>query len=206
MAHLKNGNIRGKLGNTVGYEQHGKNFIRKAPQRTAPATEGELKNRFMMQLLSSWLKPLTPFLRKGFRNYSWNFEGFSAAFSVNYKEALQKDGFDSVIDPMLLMVSSGELELSADLQVNLAAAKQLEFSWDPTVHPNQGSRDTTMLLAYDPEKGNVIYELNGAPRHKGEDRLSLALTPSGTYHVYIAFASEEGIGQSDSRYLGAVGV
>jgi len=206
MAQYKNGKIKGLLGNMVGYERKGQNYLRKAPNRTAAPTEGELKNRHMLQLVSSWLRPITPFVRKGFRNYSWNFEGFSAACSVLYHDALQKHGFDSFIDPTLAKVSHGNLGLSADLQVLLSPEKILEFSWSPAVNNTQGPRDPIMLLAYDPQTARAFYEMNGAARYRGSDTLSLAEAPPGTYHLYAAFVAEDGTRQSESEYLGSVSI
>ena len=206
MAHYKNGKIKGLIGDLVGYERNGENYLRKAPNRTAPATEGELKNRFMLELLSQWLKPITPFLRKGFRSYSWNFEGFSAAFSVNYKNALQKNGYDSYIDPSLVKVSHGELGLSNDLQVLLSPQKVLEFSWSPAINQSQGPRDRIMLLAYNPDQKQAFHELNGPIRYQGSASLSLTSALPGTWHLYAAFVAEDGSRQSESEYLGSLSI
>ena len=203
MARYINGKIRGKLGNMVGFELKGKNYMRTKPVRKALPTEAELKNRFLLKLVTNWLKPLTPFLREGFRNYSWNFSGFSAAFSVLYKEALIKDGFDSYITPSLVKVSSGDLGLSENLQVN-HTGNQLQFTWTPAINNTQGPRDRFMMLAYNPETGQAIYELNGAIRYQGNDSLSLSEARPGTFHLYAAFVAEDNSRQSDSRYLGEV--
>ena len=205
MAHYKNGKIKGLLGNMVGYERKGQNYLRKAPNRTAAPTEGELKNRHMLQLVSSWLRPITPFVRKGFRNYSWNFEGFSAGFSVNYKEALEKNGFESSVNPSLVKVSSGELGLPANLEV-IHSGDRLDFSWTPAVNNSQSPRDRIMLLAYNPEKSQAIYELNGAIRYKGNASLSLSEAQPGSFHIYAAFVAEDGSRQSESKYLGVVSI
>ena len=203
MARYINGKIKGKLGNMVGFELKGKNYMRTKPVRKAPPTEGELKNRFLLELVANWLKPLTPYLRQGFRNYSWNFEGYSAAFSVAYKEALIKDGLDSYINPALVKVSSGDLGLSENLQVTLAG-DQLQFTWTPAINNTQGPRDRIMLLAYNPTIKQAIYELNGAIRYQGNDSLSLTQTQPGSFHIYAAFVAEDGSRQSDSRCLGEV--
>ena len=204
MARFINGKIRGKVGDMVGYQINGKDYIRKAPIRTAPPTEGELKSRFMLEVVSVWLKPIKAFVRQGFRNYSWNFEGFSAAFSVNYKEALIKNGFDSYIDPALVKVSSGNLGLPANLQAELGPEKVLQFTWTPAINNTQGPRDRLMMLAYNPDSKQAIYELNGAIRYQGNDSLSLTQAQPGSFHIYAAFVAEDGSRQSDSRYLGEV--
>lgn len=204
MAILKDGSLTGKIGNLVGYTYKGKNYLKRRPVRTAEPTEGELKSRFMMELVSNWLRPITPVLRKGFRNYSFNFEGFSAAFSVLYKQALVRDGFESRIDPSLVKVSSGDLGLPENLQANLNEQGDLEFSWTPMVSHNQGPRDRVLLLAYDPLSEEALYVLSGAIRYQGRDVLPMADARPGNYHVYAAFVAEDNSSQSDSKYLGEV--
>ena len=204
MARFINGKIRGKVGDMVGYQIKDKDYIRKAPIRTAPPTEGELKSRFMLEVVSVWLKPIKAFVRQGFRNYSWNFEGFSAAFSVNYKEALIKNGFDSYIDPALVKVSSGNLGLPANLQAELGPEKVLQFTWTPAINNGQGPRDRIMMLAYNPEKEQAFFALFGAIRYQGTDSLPLPGALPGSFHIYAAFLAEDGNRQSESRYLGEV--
>ncbi len=205
MASFKNGNIKGKLGKVVAFEQHGRNYLRQAPNRTAAPSPAELKNRHLLELLTAWLRPVIPVLRKGFRNYSWNFEGFNAAFSVNYKEALQKNGYDSTIDPSLVKISSGDLGLPANLQVSLND-RDLEFTWTPAVNRSQSPRDRALLLAYSPITSQSFYQLTGAIRYQGHDRLSLSQAQPGTFHIYAAFVAEDGGRQSESQYLGEVNI
>ena len=204
MAQLKDGKITGLVGEVVGFERNGKNYLRSAPVRTAPATEAELKNRHLLELVSQWLKPLTPFIRKGFRNYHPNYEGFSAAMAVNYREALQKNGFESFLDPTLAKVSSGDLELPENLQALLSPGKQLDFHWDIAL--NQGPRDRIMLLAYDPDNRQAFFDNSGPIRYKGTARLSLADAAPGSFHIYAAFVAEDGTRQSESEYLGSVSI
>lgn len=204
MAIIKNGFISGTLGELVGYSLRGKQYIRKRPERKAPPTEGELKNQFMLKLVTAWLQPLKDFVRIGFRNYSQSFEGFNAAFSLLHKEALQKDGYESTIDPSKVRVSYGGVELPSSMEVGLSSAGKLVFSWDPTVGAKGNPQDRVMLLAYNIEKQRAVYEVCGKMRHQGSDYLELSSDVPGKYHVYMAFISKDMKKQSESRYLGDV--
>mgnify|MGYP006194494919 CR=1 FL=1 len=99
MAILKHtGAFSGRLGTVVGYRRHEKNFLRKAPRRTAPPTEKELVNRYCFKLVQEWLHPIQEFINQGFRNCGRS-TAANAARSHLHHHALQRQGYASVIDP-----------------------------------------------------------------------------------------------------------
>lgn len=204
MAVLNNGNLTGKLGNMVGFVREGKNLLRVKSRRTAPPTEKELLNRYIFRLVQDWVTPLNPFVKLGFRNYSIKVSGANAAKSLIYREALHKDGYNSSIDASLVKLSSGTVSLPETLQAQITGEAEVEFSWDPSVDLNGSPRDRIMMLAYHTERRLAEYELSGAKRNQGSDRLPLTHALPGTYHLYAAFISENGEEQSESRYLGSV--
>ena len=172
------------------------------PERTSPRTEGELLSENNFRVTINWLKPIALFVRQGYRNPKMS--GFNAAHSFLSREALIKDGFGSYIDPVLAKVSSGNLALAEDLQVELNEEQQLVFSWNSRLVPNSNPRDRIMMLAYNIEKKTARYEVSGARRTAGQDILTLPAQVSGTYHIYAAFVTEDARRQSDSVYLGSV--
>lgn len=204
MAQLTNGSLTGKLGNVVGFVREGKNLFRVNVRRTAAPSEKELLNRYIFKLVQDWVTPLNPFIKLGFRNYSDRLWGANAAKSLIFKEALLRNGYDSYIDPSLVQLSAGPVPLPAGLQAEMTAAGDLEFSWDPSSEANASPRDRIMMLAYNPDLGITRYELSGAKRHLGRDRLPMASALPGSWHLYAAFVGEEGEGQSGSAYLGRV--
>lgn len=203
MAIIKDGNISGKMGRMVGYVRDGENVLRMAPQRTAPPTERELINQYIFGLVQDWVTPLTLFLKRGFKNYSRKVYGANAAKSLIHRRALHRDGYNSTIDPSLVLVSSGKVLLPEGLQASLGAEGEVLFSWDP-VTSGASPRDRIMLLAYNLEKKLPEFELSGPKRHEGTARLALTGNIPGTYHLYAAFVSEDGEEQSDSYYLGSL--
>ena len=204
MAEINNGNITGKLGNTVGFVREGKNLLRVIIRRTAPPTEKELINRHIFKLVQNWVTPLNPFVKLGFRNYSEKNYGANAAKSLIHREALHRDGYTSFIDPSLVKVSAGQVPLPASLEAELTAEGKLEFSWNSASDLYSSPRDRIMMLAYNIEAEWAQYEVSGAKRYQAFDRLPLPPSLPGTYHLYAAFVGEDGNGQSDSRYLGSV--
>ena len=203
MARIENGNLIGKLGNIVGTTNNGKAYVKRRPVRTAPLTEGEQKNLFIFNLVGQWLKPILPYIRIGFQGYNNNFQGYNAAKSLLFKSGLNRNGYDSSIDPSIVLVSYGTLGLPENLQVELQE-QVLHFTWDPAVNSNKGPRDRIMLLAYNIEKQIAAYELSGQKRMEASAQLSLENYKPGTYHIYAAFMAEDGSRQSNSRYLGII--
>lgn len=203
MAQFKNGQLVGKVGNTVAYRRNGKVFMKKAPVRTTPPTEGELKNRFILELVQAWLNPLQEYLKLGFRRYHPRYEGINAATSLLYKQGLHKDGYNSSIDPSLVRVSFGPIGLPDSHSVSLEG-QELHFSWSTEFGPGKDPRDGALLLAYNVAERAARYELCSTNRLTGGQVMSLANMPLGTYHSYLAFINTLGSGQSGSVYLGMV--
>ena len=201
---MKDGKLSGKLRNLVAYTRDGENLRRKAPNRTTPPTERELVNQYIFGLVQDWVTPLSPFLKRGFKNYGRKVYGANAAKSLIHRKALHRQGYDSTIDPSLVQVSAGKVALPENLQASQGADGQIHFSWDPKTVGNASPRDRIMLLAYNVEKKWPEYELSGPKRHEAAAQLSLAGNLSGTYHLYAAFVSEDGEEQSDSGYLGSL--
>ena len=200
---LKDGSFVGKLGTVVGCSWKGKPYVRRLPVRTTPPTMGELANRHVFDLVNTWLKPIHEFVRLGFRNYSPMVWGVNAASSLLHKTAIHKAGFASSIDPALVQVSSGDLELPEDLQM-LQEGDALNFTWDPGSGTNKGARDRIIILAYNIELKWAKQELSGSHRYMGSHSLSLTGSPAGGFHVYVAFIAGDGSRQSDSRYMGFI--
>jgi len=202
MATFKNGQLIGKVGNLVAYRRNGKIFMKKTPERKKPPTEGELKNRYLLELVQGWLNPIQEYLKFGFRNYHPRYDGINAATSLLYKQGLIRDGYNSSIDPSQVRVSWGPVGLPETMAVSLEG-RILNFSWSTETSDSKDPRDGTLLLAYNISAKATRYELCSAHRSSGSQPLSLTPMPAGTYHLYLAFVDILGKGQSPSSYLGS---
>lgn len=207
MARIKkgiNGAFSGKVGKVVGGSWNGIDYIRSLPTVTKPRSEAQLKNEYIFKVTQDWLQPIKEFLDVGFKGYSRTVYGINAAKSLLYKTALIKDGYNSRVDPTLAVVSHGELPMANQMLMELDAAKQLNFSWDPSLEKGMSAFDTVILLAHNPETGTPKYSVNGAYRKAGADTLDMSKMAAGIYYVYSAFVAQDRCSQSMSQYLGTV--
>lgn len=207
MAKLKSGIIgpfSGKVGNVVGSSWNGIDYIKSAPNRKEPPTEGELNHRFIFKLVQKFVAPINAFLKVGFQGYSPTNYGANAAKSLIFKNSLHRDGMNSSIDPTQVQMSFGSLGFSEDMAVELIDGKTIKFTWNPYIGQEMRPQDQVMLLAYDPTTGKNQMKTSGQFRYTGNDSLDMTHFTAGIYHVYAAFVAEDRSRQSDSRYLGAV--
>lgn len=209
MATLKNGingPFKGKVGSVVGSSRNDTNYIKGLSERTAPFTTGELKNQGKFALAQSWLKPLTTYVRAGFKDYNKTAKGFVAAKSFLMKNAIILERDTYVVDPSLMQVSFGDLPLAEDLAVELIPGNGLKFSWNPEWLTDTNPDDQVMLLAYNTANQDAYYTITGQFRKTGWDLLNLPTDQGISYEVYIAFVSADRTRQSHSAYLGKVTV
>lgn len=208
MAILKNGingGFSGKVGDVVGYVVNGRTIIRAKPKaRTSPPTEGELRNRKKFAVAQEWFWRLSDFLRIGFQDYQPNYQGFVAAKSYNQKHALQIDeNGDFFINPELVLVSFGTQPLPNEISVESKEGQELGFTWSKE-QPYEYN-DHVMVLAYDVDSKEVHARTRTSIglRKDGSAVFKLEESEKGrTFHVYIAFVSEDRKQRTNSKYLG----
>lgn len=198
-----NGTFSGKLGNITGCKWRGVHYVRKLPKRTAPPSEKQLINRFIFGLVQAWLSPINEYVRLGFKDYGQKVYGNNAAKSLIYEKALTRDGYNSKIDPSLVQVSHGTLDIPS-IRTQLAPEKKLIVTWNPACDLNRQPRDQIMLLAYNIEAKFPYFQLYGEFRKTGKEEINLAGAPPGTYQIYAAFVAHDRSRQSNSAYLGPI--
>jgi hypothetical protein len=199
------GPIKGKVGNIVLSSWKGIPYVKSAPgERKAPLTPKEIANRKKWAMAHAWLKPVTEFVREGFKGYTETVEGFIAAKSYLLKNAFEGEAPDLIINPALVKVSSGELPLPQDITVTKEAANKLRFEWDTSDVEVTNKYDQVMLLAYDIVGGYCYKKLTGQLRMNGSDILQMQTGFERTYHLYIAFVAADRSARSNSVYLGTM--
>ncbi|MCS3795583.1 DUF6266 family protein [Niastella sp. OAS944] len=199
------GPINGKVGNLVISSWKGKPYVKSAPgERTVPPTPKEMANRKKWAMAHAWLKPVTEFVREGFKGYSDTIEGFIAAKSYLLKNAFEGSAPELTINPALVKVSFGELSLPQHINVTLNTNKELQFTWDANDIEFANRYDQVMLLAYDIEGGYAYTRLAGQLRMNGSDTVNVQRGLNRTLHVYIAFVSANRLTRSNSLYLGPI--
>ena len=201
------GPVTGKVGNLIVSSWKGKPYVKSLPRdRKSPPTEKELINRQKWAMAQAWLRPVTQFVREGFKEYTPTVEGFLAAKSYLLKNAFEGAAPDLAINPALVKLSAGELPLPQNLQVNLLDGETAQFSWDTADLSRSNRYDQAMLLAYDVENRFSITTLTGQLRYTGVDTLKLSVVRGQVYHLYIAFIAADRSMRSDSVYLGSINV
>ena len=197
-----NGQIQGKVGTMIGSSRNGVPYV-KGPykNRTQTVSEKELLNRKKFATAQAWLSPILDFVRVGFRGYSQRSQGFIAAKSWLLKNSFTGQEEDLRIDPALVKVSSGDLPNPENIAVEFTETGNLKFTWNP-VYVDLRDKDQIMMLAYDIEKANVIFNTTGQLRSTGFDILDMQQSRDRIYHVYAAFNAADRSRQSDSVYLG----
>ncbi|NQX38683.1 hypothetical protein SAMN05421820_101714 [Pedobacter steynii] len=199
------GGFSGKIGPVVGYTLYGVDRMRSLPDRTAPPTENELKNRSQFKLVQDTLNPIKELLKAGFKNYWTVSGGTRAALSYNRKFAVKatEEGYE--IDPEQFKISGGSLPGLTGLRVLQESAEVLRFHWNPEDVPGGSRYDQVMLLAMDLQGQKSCYECPGNFRSAGTGMLQLSEDLSGKeVDVYIAVVAKDRSVQSDSQYLGRI--
>jgi len=173
-------------------------------KRTIPPHEKEQQNRNKFAMAHRWLKPVTDFVRAGFKGYSEKVEGFIAAKSWLLKNAFEGEGEAMAINPSRAKASYGDLHLPTNITAIKSAPDELQITWD-VPKMDDDAYDQIMILAYDIEHGVAEWNITGQFRNAGRDTLNLF--PSSfemIYHIYVAFVAADRSRQSDSVYLGTV--
>lgn len=202
-----NGPFLGKVGTVIGCTWKGIPYMRALPaKRTSSPSDAELANRKRFADAQAWLKPLTPFVRVGFKGYSPTVEGFVAAKSYLLRNAIEGEYPNYRIKPEKMKVSHGDLPLPTNAEV-VYETGTLVFSWDTTLDKatTASAHDQVMILAYCTELQQAIFLTTGTFRKNGTDTLALPENfKEKQVEVYIAFLAADRSEQSDSLYLGSI--
>ena len=198
-----NGPVLGKLGSVIGSSRRGVTYL-KGPykKRTKKVSKKEMANRKKFAEAQSWLQPLLPFVREGFKGYNERSEGFVAAKSWLLKNAFEGEPDNKHINPALVVLSFGNLPLPVNISVDILATGGLQFTWDPTIPMGTHPRDQLMMLAYDIENKVCFFSTTGQFRAAGTDTLTIPTDKGRTYYVYAAFTASDRSRQAQSLYLG----
>jgi hypothetical protein len=219
MAQLKTGilgKVSGKVGNVVGINWKGKNYLRTvAASVNNPNTELQFSQRLKFGTVIKFLQPITEFIRVGYKTQAVNMTAFNAAFSYNFHNALKGDFPDYSIDYPSAMVSRGNMAGAVNPASSSTEAAKVVLSWDPASGSGQSSEtDTVIFVVCNPDKQEAVYSLNAGTRADGSLEVVLPSAYSGdTVHCYIAFMTMSSVlaGQarnaiSNSSYAGSVTV
>jgi hypothetical protein len=153
-----------------------------------------------------FLKPLTAFLRVGFKSYAHQMTEFNAAMAFNLGNAITGIYPDIEIDFTKAIVSRGNLQVALNPAAVAGLASQVNFTWDDnTGYGNGLATDKVLLVVYDPVKKMGEFILGGNTRTSGAQTFTLPEYYTGDeVQCYIAFGNDNQSVVSNSLYAGAV--
>ena len=200
------GGFSGKVGTVVGSSWKGISYMRGQAQNVKnPRTAKQVAQRDKFSLALSFIRPIQSFIQIGFKTYAHRQSAFNAAMSYTLKNVIKGTYPSFTIDYTQAMVSRGSLAKPLNIQ-KLSNDNEIAVSWqDNSGTANALDTDFAMVLAYNANKQEAVYDISSACR--GDEGASLRY-PSDwagdTVHIYLAFVSEDGTLVSDSDYVGSM--
>ena len=198
------GGFSGKVGTVVGGTWKGIHYMRSLPSSVRnPRTPGQVRQRTKFSITIEFLKPLTPFLRIGFKTYADRKTAFNAAMSYNVNNAVKGEHPGLELDFPKILVSRGSL-LPAENAAAVASGGNLNFTWnDNNGVGNASPGDLAMPLIYNSVKGESVFSTEAGQRSEGTATMSIPDSWMGdTVEIYLGFISEDGATVANSTYLG----
>jgi len=218
MARIKKGilgGVSGKVGNVVGGNWKGVDYLRSLPTEVRNANSVlQHAQRAKFRVLIAFLRPMKELIRIGFKPDASRITAFNAATSYNYHHALVGDyetGFEVAFSEARLAL--GELEQIIGLTAESTEPATLSLGWtDNSAAAGAASTDILYVAVYNPLKNHAVVRINAAERNDASVSLALPANYSGdTVHVYTGFvAAKVLIGAaarasvSESVYAGAI--
>ena len=197
------GGFSGKVGTVVGSTWKSINYMRALAVNVHDAkSEKQLCQRGKFRTVVNFTKTITPFLRVGFQEHEEGRSAVNAATSYLMFHAVEGCADEAVLDFDKVRVSQGSLTAAADASAEVAANK-VTFSW--TDNSGVGSAkadDVAMVLAYDKDKGEAVYDTQAGTRADGTAELTLPTAwAEDALAVYLSFCSADGREVSNSTCL-----
>jgi len=199
------GGFSGKVGTVVGANWKNISYIRSLPQNMKnPRTLGQRKQRGKFALVVALLKPLTAFLRIGWKLHARNQSPFNAAMSHVLNNAITGTFPNFEINLSKIRVSVGSLPPPLNPATS-GMGRVVTITWENnsqigTAQPT----DKALIVLLNPQKGEAITVTAGAERSAGtHGAIDLpSHWASDEVHTYLGFISDNGKEVSNSLYLG----
>jgi len=191
--------VSGRIGNVVFYTRNGVNYVRAAPDRKKDSWSPQQilhRQRFKkasylwQQLKKTKVAPIWNLAAERTNGYAWFIKANMPAFAL--------DG--SIIDPKMLKISTGKLHLPMDLEATreIAGSSVIAVSWknDPNL---KGKRLDDELMAVSDTDGHYsALTPTGLLRSSQNGTFALPVKPADATHVYLFFASQDGLDYTES--------
>jgi hypothetical protein len=199
------GAFSGKVGPVIGGSWKGISYMRSKPVRSKrPFTPKQLSQQARFATMVNFLQPLNGMLMQTFRNHAIRMSEFNNAISFNLKNAIAGAYPDFKIDPGLVLLSRGDLPNAPLATATCTVAGELQFNWkDNSGTGKADSNDSSILIAYSPDKQRAIHTMEGAARSTETAVLSVEDFRGLKVNTYLAFIAADGT-LANSVYTGQV--
>ena len=201
------GGVSGKVGNVIGANWKGIDYIRVKPSNVSnPRTVGQVNQRTKFTVTLEFLQAIKPFVKAGYRNLANKKTEFNAAMSYILNNAITGIDPDFIVDYTLALISRGGLSMPLNPTADASTSGEVSFTWgDNSAESNANATDKIMLLVYNPVKRESVSIVgDGATRVDGSFTVPIPSTYAGdTLELFIAFMSADGTQLSNSSYLGS---
>jgi len=203
------GAISGKLGPVTGGVWKGIPYLKLTPdtgKMKLPRSIAQIANEQKMKFLNAVLKPFYPYLAVGFQNLAIRKTAISAAYSMNYHQALNGVYPNLSIDYSKFMISAGPLPGLPGATVSLSAVDTLQVDWQQSNDAQARYNDQIMLVVYCPELNQADGFIGVAIRREHQCSLKIRENMQGkALEVYVGVTSFDRKKISNSQYLGRHG-
>ncbi|MCT4647797.1 MAG: DUF6266 family protein [Carboxylicivirga sp.] len=199
------GGFSGKVGNVVGGNWKGIDYMRIKPANVAnPQTPDQVDQRTKFVKVLNFLQPMTDFLRVGYKNYAIKMTQFNSAMSYNLKNAVTGTYPDFKVSYPDSLVSRGNLKGADSATVTNAAGSTVQFTWpDNSGIGNATATDKSLLLIYNEDKKQAVYTIEGPVRSLGSGVVTIPdAFNNDTVQAFIGFISEDGKDVANSFFVG----
>ncbi|MFP5081157.1 DUF6266 family protein [Pedobacter sp. JCM 36344] len=210
MGKYKNGvhgRFSGKIGNVVGVTRRGVDYIRSVPDiRVDNPSEKQIRQRKIMAMISSWLKPIKSIIAIGFKVFTGSKTPINQVFALIFKEALIVNGNEISINYKNVVLSKGELLASFVFEILSMIDSLLNIKWQNfNASIYNKSDDKATFVIYNPTKDKFVSFVGIADREAEQAELKLPAEFSGdTVHCWMQYVDVAGDMVSTSTYLGEI--
>ena len=201
------GQFSGKIGNVVGATRYGEDYIRSVPElRVDKPSEKQIRQRNIMAMISSWLKPIKFIIAIGFKVFTGSKTPINQVFSLIFKEALIINGNEISIDYKYVVLSKGELLVSFVFEILALIDSILQIKWQNfNASIYNKADDKATFVVYNPAKEKFVSFVGVADREAEQADLKLPAEFVGdTVHCWMQYVDAIGDKVSTSTYLGEV--
>ena len=201
------GSFSGKVGNVVGGNWKGISYMRaKATSVSNPRTDGQVNQRTKFALVLAILKPITGFLRVGYKKYAIKQTAFNAAMSYILNNAVTgSSSADYSVDLAKVLVSRGNLTGALN-GVATSANGVVTLNWaDNSGSGNATATDKALIVVLNPTRAESVFDTGGNQRVAGTEDITVPADWVGeSVEVFLGFITEDGKDVANSSYLGSV--